>query len=371
VPNQQSQVVAKERVVSIDALRGFTLFWISYGVVVFREVLDVFENPVTNTIHQQFSHVAWDGFRFYDLIFPLFLFLVGMVLPFSLLRRLEQGSSRKKLLLQITKRAVILIFLGLILNGVMKFDFATMRWPGVLQRIGICYFIAAIIFSYTGWRIQAIITVSILFLYWLMLRFIPVADHGAGILTPEGCLPASIDRLLIPGRFCCYGYGDNEGLLSTIPAVSSVLIGTLAGHWLRSSHDGNRKAAGLALAGIVCLVTGYLWGQSFPIIKNIWTSTYVLVSSGWSLLLMALFYWIIDVKGYRKWAFFFVVIGVNPITAYFLVRIVDFQHTADIFAMGIADQLGEFKPAFLALATVTLIWLLLFFLYRRKIFFKV
>ena len=179
VSSQQLQAVIKERVVSIDALRGFTMFWISYGVVVFIEVLDVFENPVAITIRQQLSHAKWEGFYFYDLIFPLFLFLVGVVLPFSLLRRLEQGSSRKKLLLQITKRAVILIFLGLILNGVMKFDFAAMRWPGVLQRIGICYFIAAIIFSYTGWRTQTIITVSILILYWLMLRFIPVPDHGA------------------------------------------------------------------------------------------------------------------------------------------------------------------------------------------------
>ncbi|MHB9070819.1 MAG: acyltransferase family protein [Sedimentisphaerales bacterium] len=368
--NCQTQDIIKNRLASVDALRGFTMFWISYGVVIFIEFFSVFKNPVVDAIRVQLSHVAWEGFRFYDLIFPMFLFLVGVVLPFSLARRVERGDSRSKLLLHIIRRTVILVFLGLMLNGLMKFDFAQMRWPGVLQRIGICYFFASLIVMYTGWRIQGVITVSILVLYWLMLTFVPVPGYGAGVITPEGCLSSFIDQLLIPGKLY-YGYGDNEGLISTLPAVSTVLIGVLAGYWLRSSYSCSRKTVGLALAGIVFLTVGYLWGFSFPIIKNIWTSTYVLVAGGWSLLMLALFYWVIDVKGYKKWAFFFMVIGMNPIAAYVLVRIVDFQHTADIFVMGMANQFGEFKPAFLAFSVVMLVWLLLFFLYRKKIFFKV
>jgi predicted acyltransferase len=363
----------KMRLASVDALRGFTMFWISFGVVVFIELLKVFEGPTAEAILRQFSHAAWEGFTFYDLIFPMFLFLVGVVLPFSLKRRAKEGAGRGRLLWHIARRAVILIFLGLILNGLMQFEFGDdqMRWPGVLQRIGICYFFGSLIVLSTGWRGQATTAASILVVYWLMVTFIPVPEFGAGVITPEGCLPAYIDRLLIPGRFCCFTFGDNEGLLSTLPAVASVLVGTLTGHGLLSKASGSRKVVTMALAGGACLLVGYLWGLSFPIIKNIWTSSYVLVAGGWSLLLMALFYWVIDVLGFKKWAMFFIVIGMNSILAYVVVRLVDFSYTAEKFAMGIANLLGDYKEAFLALSTFTLIWLFLYFLYRNKFFIKV
>jgi predicted acyltransferase len=359
------------RIVSIDALRGFDMFWIIGGGAFFETLSKVWKNTITETFTQQLEHVSWQGFHFEDLIFPLFLFIVGAVLPFSIARRREQGGSPGKLRLHILKRAAILILLGLVMNGLLQFNLAEMRWPGVLQRIGLCYLFAALIVMHTGWRIQAIIAGMLLLGYWALVEFIPVPGVGPGVLTPEGCLPAYIDRLLIPGRFCCFTYGDNEGLLSTIPSISTTIIGAFAGHWLGSSRSGNFKSVAMAIAGLVCLIIGYCWGLYFPIVKVIWTSSYVLYAAGWSLLLLALFYWIIDVRGYRKWAFFFIVIGVNPITIYFLQGFVNFDGIAGFFVNGIAQHAGQFKLLVLPFAALAAKWLLLLFLYRHRIFFKV
>lgn len=362
--------MAASRVASIDALRGFDMFWIIGGEKVFSTLAKIWPNPATETIHQQLTHVKWEGFHFEDLIFPLFLFVVGVVLPFSISRRLERGQSRAKLYLHIVKRTVLLILLGLILNGLLHFNWPQMRWPGVLQRIGLCYFFAALLVMNTKWKTQAIVTGAILLLYWAAMMLIPVPSYGAGIITPQACLSSYVDQLLIPSKLY-YGHGDNEGLISTLPAICSVLSGVLAGHWLLSNRSSNRKAIWLAIAGIASLIIGYVWGQFFPIVKNIWTSSFVLVGAGYSLLLLALFYWVIDVKGYKKWAFFFVVIGMNPITIYCLQWFVGFETIANFFIQGIADHTGIFNTLILAFSVLMVKWLLLFFLYRHKIFFKV
>ncbi len=367
--NEQQDLIGR-RLVSVDALRGFDMFWIIGGGTLFANLAEVYSHPVTETIHNQLHHVEWKGFHFEDLIFPLFLFIVGVVLPFSITRRIERGQSRPALYLHILKRSVVIILLGLIMNGLLQFDWAQMRWPGVLQRIGLCYFFAAIIIMHTKWRTQAIIVAVVLILYWIAMMLIPVPNFGAGNLTMEGCLSSYIDQQLILGELY-YGYGDNEGLISTLPAICTVLLGTLAGHWLRSRQSGNRKAAGLAIAGIVSLLVGLLWSLIFPIIKIIWTSSYVLFSGGWCLLLLALFYWIIDVKGYSKWAFFFIIIGMNPITIYFLQRFVDFEGIAEFFFLGLAEHAEMFKPLILPFGVLLVKWLFLWFLYRHRIFFKV
>lgn len=357
----------KKRIASIDALRGFDMFWIIGGEGIFLSLREITKNPVTDFICTQLEHVQWAGFHFEDLIFPLFLFIMGLVMPFSIVHR----PGRANLFLHIIKRSAVLILLGLLLNGLLQFDFPQMRWPGVLQRIGLCYFFAGIIVMYTKWRTQAIIAVAFLVLYWALLTFVPVPEFGAGVITPEGCLTSYIDRLLVPGLFCCFEYGDNEGLLSTLPAISTTLLGVLAGHWLRSGRSGNKITAGLIIAGIVSLTAGYVWGLFFPIIKVIWTSSYVLVAGGWSLLLLALFYWIIDVKKFKKWAFFFIVIGVNPITIYFLQGIVNFNGIADFFVGAAASGAGVFGPMVTILGVLGVKWLFLWFLYRRKVFLKI
>jgi len=370
-PQGEGRLLPQNRIVSIDALRGFDMFWIIGGGAFFEAFGKVWKNPLTDTVREQLEHVSWQGFHFEDLIFPLFLFIVGVVLPFSTSRRLGQGHGRGKLMMHIIQRAAILISLGLIMNGLLRFDFAEMRWLGVLQRIGLCYFFAALIVLHTGWRVWAFVAGGLLLGYWALLELVPVPGFGAGVLTPEGCLPAYIDRLLIPGRFCCFEHGDNEGLLSTLPSIATVLIGSLTGQCLGSTCSGNVKTLAMGAAGIICLLIGYLWGLAFPIIKVIWTSSYVIYAAGWSLLLLCVFYWIIDVRGNKKWALFFIVIGVNPITIYFLQGFVNFDSIAAFFVGGLAQNAGQLKPLILPLASVSAKWLLLLFLYRHRIFFKI
>jgi len=369
VENEQRDL-GSGRVLSIDALRGFDMFWIIGGGTLFESLVEVWDHPVTRTIQTQLTHVTWEGFRFEDLIFPLFVFVVGVVLPFSISRRLERGESLGGIYRHVIQRTVGLLLLGLILNGLLHFDWAQMRWPGVLQRIALCYFFAAVFTIHMQWRTQAVAVPAMLLLYWGVTMLVPVPGHGSGDLTAQGCLSSYIDQHLIPG-FLYYKYGDNEGLLSTLPAVCTALLGVLAGHWLRSNRSGSRKAAGLALAGVACLVAGLLWGQFFPIIKILWTSSYVLVAGGLSLLLLALFYWVIDVKGYRRWALFFIVIGMNAITIYFLQNVIDFERIAEFFLHGIANHVGLLKPLVLLSGALAARWLFLWFLYRHKIFFKV
>ena len=363
-------VLPAQRLLSIDALRGFDMFWIIGGGTLLESLADVWPGPVTQTIKTQLEHVQWQGFHFEDLIFPLFLFIVGVVLPFSTSRRRERGQSSACIHLHILMRGVVLILLGLIFNDLLRFEWSQMRWPGVLQRIGLCYFFAAIIVVHTRWRTQAIIVGAVLVLYWAAAALIPVPGFGAGVMTAEGCLSSYIDQQLVPGKLY-YGYGDNEGLLSTFPAVCTVLMGALAGHWLRSQRTGAKKAGGLAIAGLACVAIGYLWGLLFPIIKIIWTSSYTLFSAGLCLILLALFYWLIDVKGYRRWTYVFVVIGVNPITIYFLQRFVNFDDIAEFFLAGVAANAGFIAPLVLPFGVLAVKWLLLAFLYRHKIFFKV
>ena len=361
---------ASTRVLSIDALRGFDMFWIIGGGVLLESLVHAWNHPITRTIEHQLEHVEWEGFHFEDLIFPLFIFVVGAVLPFSLAVRLEREQGFIRVQLHIIKRTAAIILLGLIYNGLLNFEWSDMRWPGVLQRIGLCYFFAALIVLHTRWRTQAILVGAVLLLYWAVTMLVPVPGYGAGNLTMEGCLSSWIDQRLIPGVLY-YKYGDNEGVISTFPAICTALLGALAGHWLRSNRSGSRKATGLALAGIACVIVGLLWSLAFPIIKILWTSSYVLFAGGWSLLLLALFYWVIDVIGFRRWAFFFVVIGMNAITIYFLQRFIEFDKIAEFFFSGIAKQAGLIAPLVLPFGALMMRWLLLHFLYRHRVFLKV
>ena len=358
------------RVLSIDALRGFDMFWIIGGGAIFESLVEVWKYPVTETIRVQLDHVKWEGFHFEDLIFPLFVFMVGAVLPFSISRRAERGESPSRIHLHVIRRAAVLILLGLILNGLLRFNWPQMRWPGVLQRIGFCYLLAALIVLHTRWRAQVIIVGVVLLAYWAVTVLIPAPGFSAGDISAKGCLSSYVDRCLIPGKLY-YGDGDNEGILSAFPAVCTALLGALAGQWLRSNRSGSRKAAGLAVAGIACVIVGYLWGLVFPVIKILWTSSFVLFAGGWSLLLLALFYWVIDVQGYRKWAFFFVVIGMNAITIYFLQNLIDFERIGKFFLQGAAQHAGVYAALLLPLGAFLARWVFLWFLYRHKIFFKV
>ncbi|WP_145279809.1 acyltransferase family protein [Tautonia plasticadhaerens] len=364
------------RILSIDALRGLDMLMIVGVDRLVRAWAEWSGSPRSAAIAGQFEHAEWEGFRFYDLIFPLFLFLVGAVLPFSI-GKLE-GQGRGAAYRRVARRVVLLFALGLLCNNVLQFDWDDLRVAGVLQRIAVCYGFAAVIVLNTSARGQLIVTSAILLGYWALLLGVAPPGGEAGDFSRQGNLAGWVDRHFLPGKILepYYGYGDNEGLLSTIPAVATTLLGALAGAWLRSARGPWEKAAGLAASGVAALALGSAWGIWFPIIKNLWTSSFVLVAGGWSLLLLALFYAVIDAAGWRRWAFPLVVVGVNAITIYVVPRFLDFDRLSRFFFGGVsalADRriAGDFTPVAAAIGVLVAEWLFLYYLYRRRIFLRV
>jgi predicted acyltransferase len=374
IPDREQKDPTVTRVTSIDALRGFSMFWIIGGGAIFRNLDGIFTHPVTTFLSKQLSHVKWLGFHFEDLIMPLFIFIVGTAVPFSISNRLQRGQSGRRVYVQIIKRTAILYLLGVMLgSGGLHFNWPEMDWVGILQRIAVCYFFAAILVMHTKWQTQAIIAGAILLLYWAALALVPVPGYGAGVITPEGCLPAYIDQQLLPGKIHkdFYGFGDSNGILPTAASISTVLLGVLTSHWLRSNRPVRQKVIGLVLAGLISLFIGYVWGQVFPIIRLLWTSSMVLFAGGLSLLLLALFYWLIDVKGYTKWAFGFVVIGMNAITVFTASRIFPAHQIGRIFVGGLSKWCGEWNGLVNTAAGLIVIWLVLWWMYRTKTFIKI
>lgn len=373
---------ASERLLSIDALRGFDMFWIIGGDALIKAVAHWADWPVKGRIDEQLEHVPWAGFHFYDLIFPLFLFLVGVVLPFSLGKLRDRGEPASRVYGRVARRTVLLFALGLIYNHFLQldfykpplgFDWGAVRIAGVLQRIAICYGVAALVVLHTRVRGQVALVAGLLLGYWALLALVPAPGSAPGDYSLHGNLAGYVDSRYLPGKIVkeYYGYGDNEGLLSTLPAVATTLLGVLAGHWLRSGQPGGRKVLGLAAAGAACVLLGWAWGFWFPVIKNLWTSSFVLYAGGWSLLLLALFYGVIDVLHLRAWAFFFVVLGANAILIYLLPHVVDFEKVAHFFLGGVEKHAGAFGPVVAAGGVVAAEWLVLLYLYRRRLFLRV
>jgi predicted acyltransferase len=366
-----------DRLLSIDALRGFDMFWIIGGDALGRALARWSDSEAGRIVNEQLEHVEWEGFRFYDLIFPLFLFLVGTVLPFSLGKIRDEG--RGAAYRRIARRTVLLFALGLLCNGVFQFQWEKLRVAGVLQRIAVCYGIAAVISLNAPTRRLVVILAAILLCYWALLANVAPPGGRAGDYSIAGNLGGWVDRHYLPGRILkqYYGFGDNEGLLSTIPAVGTTLLGVLAGRWLRSGRRPWEKVVGLVAAGALALAVGAAWGLRFPIIKNLWTSSFVLVAGGFSLLLLALSYALVDVLRFRRAAFFFVVIGVNAITIYVVPCFIDFAKCARFFFGGLYRLAGEHsasEPFVHVLEVAGLLavqWLFLLFLYRHRIFLRV
>ncbi len=365
-----------KRLTSLDALRGFDMLWITGGDNLMISIASLTGWPFFSWAESQMRHMPWEGFTFYDMIFPLFLFITGVTIPFSIIRRKKEGKRSKSIYFQLFKRLLLLILLGLIYNGLLDFDFEHQRYASVLGRIGLAWFFASLIILHNNIKGQLIWFFSILLGYWAMMKLIPVPGYGAGVLTPEGNLAAYIDRLILPGTFCCYTYGDNEGILSTLPAISTALLGSLTGQFLLSENRNlNKPKKGLLMipAGIILLALGKLWGIAFPIIKNLWTSSYVLYAGGWSMLLLAVFYLFIDALNIRRWSFPFVVIGLNSITIYMLsAGIINFQSMNKFLFTGMINLFNEpYRPVISALCLILCEWGLLYFLYKKKIFLKV
>ncbi|MBO9728590.1 MAG: DUF5009 domain-containing protein [Chitinophaga sp.] len=363
----------KGRLYSLDALRGFDMFWIMGGGSIFHAIANAAPSPFWEAIDVQLEHPAWNGFHFYDLIFPLFLFMAGVSTPYSVGRELEKGKSRTQLLGRVIKRGLILVLLGIIYNnGLQLHPISEIRFGSVLGRIGLAYMFANIIYLYTKERAQMIWFVGILLTYWLLLKFTAAPGFAPGNLTMEGNFASYIDRLLMPGKLYL-GIHDPEGLASTFPAISTALLGILTGNLLRNSNmQPVRKVGVMALTGVVFVVLAQLWNLDFPINKNLWTSSFVLQVGGISLLLLALFYYVIDIAGYKKWAFFFQVIGMNSILIYISGHFIDFNYTNNAFFKWLGQLVGDpFGAVAMSITFLLVKWAFLYFMYKKKVFLKV
>lgn len=381
-----------ERLLSLDALRGFDMFWIM-GADALGGALRTFgqklqglptsEHPhgFIGLLAEQLEHVEWAGFRFYDLIFPLFVFIAGVSIVFSLGKRLDAGD-RTDAFLRVIKRGLLLYLLGIFYYGgfsAMEGRGGTLediRLLGVLQRIAICYTAASGLFLFLRTRGLIATLVGLLVGYWALMTFVPVPGVGAGDFAEGKNLANWIDKEYLPGRKWD-GNHDPEGLLSTLPAIGTCLLGVLTGIFLRNNPlPPARKAARLVLVGGVCVALGFLWGLQFPVIKKLWTSSFVLVAGGYSLILLGVFHQVVDGLRWRNWCAPFVWIGTNAIFIYMASNLVRFDQLANRFTGGdVRNWFDRVLPAgtggiVTALVSSLLCIALARVLYTRKAFFR-
>jgi len=376
-----SSHVPAKRLVSLDVLRGIT---IAFMILV--------NNGVSNYAFPRLEHAEWNGWTPTDLVFPTFLFLVGVTIVFSFESRLSRGASKSSLLLHTFRRACILFALGLVVNGFPHFPLATLRIYGVLQRIAICFLIASVLYllDRRPWSKIAIIVLA-LFGYWVLLRWVPVPGFGMPgrdipLFDPSRNLGAYIDRHIFPGRLY-RGVRDPEGLLSNIPALGTTLLGMLTAMWLRSKRSPSIKAWGMLAAGVLGIFLGQLWGLWFPINKNLWSSSYVLFAAGIALVALSVCYWAIDIRNWKTgWTYIWLVFGMNAITAYvfsellsstlYAVDVHTGTKTVSLSWYLFAHCFAEFPSHHLAslaysIGIVAMCFIPVAILYRQKIFLKV
>lgn len=361
-----------ERLWSLDTLRGFDMFWIIGGDAFFYALAAATGWGWAKAAAIQLEHAAWAGFHFYDLIFPLFMFISGVAIPYSLLARADKGAARGALYAKVVKRGLLLVALGIVYNGFLKLDFAAARYPSVLGQIGLAYLFAAVIMlNVRTLKGRVAVLAGILAGYSAVQLLVPVPGVGAGVLTPAGTINGFVDRLLVPGRLYD-GVFDPEGVLCVLSAVSVTLMGGIAGSVLRDGKgSGLRKAATLAIIGTALALAGRGLGAYYPIIKKAWTATFDLYAGGLSFLLLAAFYLVVDVWKVRWWTFPLRVIGLNSITIYLGKRVIDFSYASRFLFGGAAGLSGRFEPVVLAAGSIAAAWVFLYFLYRKKVFLRV
>lgn len=363
------------RLVSIDALRGFDMLWIMNGKYLFLSLLAVWYRPLPTPawLTTTMEHTRWGGFSFWDLIMPLFLFLVGVAMPFSFDRQIARGASRRMIYRRMAARFAVLWVLGMMVQGnLLALDLSKLKlFSNVLQCIACGYVLTGLVMLHMPRRVQPWITVALLVGYWLALTFVPTPGLGAGVLEDGRNLAAFVDARLM-GRFAA---GHHTYILTIATFTATVMLGMHAGRLLQSSRTQRCKLLWLLAAGVAGLVLGWAWGLWFPINKPLWTSSMVLWSGGWCFLLLALFYGIIDVLHWRAWAVPLVVIGANPLLAYMLSHL--FMKEIDGIGLVLFGGLGNlvepcgWAPVVRTAGAVAVLWTLLGFLYRKKIFWRV
>lgn len=375
----QSKPKSKQRLKSLDALRGFDMFWIIGGEGLFAALFTLTGWVGWQVASGQMQHSQWHGFTLYDLIFPLFIFLSGVALGLSP-KRLDKlpFAIRQPIYVHAVKRLFLLILLGILYNhgwgtGVPA-ELDQIRVSSVLARIGFAWFLAAMLVWHTRLQTQIYTALAILVLYAAAQLWLPFPNGEAGLFTIDGSINTYIDQLLRPGIAYQHRPLDPEGVLSTIPAVVNALIGVFVGQFIvRPHHKGNwAKVAILGLAGLLLIALGWLLNPIIPINKDLWTSSFVLVTSGWSLCFLAIFYAIIDVLKWQKWSFVFVVIGTNAIIIYLGSSIVSWDYINQSLFGGIIQALPQAAQQLLTvIGFISVQWLVLWWMYRRKIFISI
>jgi predicted acyltransferase len=376
-----STTAAPARVASIDALRGFDMFWIVGGGELVRTFLLLFSDPLPDWLDHQMDHVPWEGFVAWDLIMPLFMFVVGVAMPFSFAKRIDRDDSRLSLYGKIVLRTAILFVLGMVAQGnLLEFDASKFHfYSNTLQAIAAGYLVAAVVILNLNLAGQVLATAALLVAYWLVMAWVPVPGHAPGLLEPNVNFALYVDEMVL-NRFPEWlGVGHfRDGtqytwVLSSLAFAGMVLMGVLGGHVLRANRSQEAKVCGLACLGIVSLAGGWAWSAEFPIVKHLYTSSMVLWAAGLSYLLLAAFYLVIDVLGHKRWAFPFIVIGSNAIVAYMLAHPKNYgRMIGDTLVEGAARHCSPVGGEFMhALAGFAILWLVLWYMYRHKTFVRV
>ncbi|HEX5520356.1 MAG TPA: heparan-alpha-glucosaminide N-acetyltransferase domain-containing protein [Longimicrobiaceae bacterium] len=374
-PAPKAEAPLSKRLVSLDVFRGLTIA----GMLLVN-------NPGSwSHLYGPLAHAPWHGWTPTDLIFPFFLFIVGVAMTFSFGKQVERGADRGELMRGAAKRSLKLFLLGIVLASFPWWGYAwsTVRIPGVLQRIGLVFLLATPLVLWLGRRAQLAVAAVLLFGYWAAMMLIPVPGYGAGDLSADGNLAAYLDRLIL-GTAHLWKQSktwDPEGLLSTVPAIATTLLGVQAGYWIRSERSQNAKVVGMLAAGAVGIALGLLWDVVFPINKNLWTSSYVVFTAGMALVSFAVCYWLVDVKGWQRWSFPFMLFGVNAIAVFFAsglgARLLTWIKVGDTSLKGLIypAYTANLSPINASLAwalSYVLLWMgIAWWMYRRKIFIKV
>jgi predicted acyltransferase len=365
-------ILSKDRVVSVDALRGFDMFWIMGGDMAFKGLDNIFHNRVSGFLKEQMDHVDWLGFHFYDIIMPLFLFLVGVSMVYSYRKRLSDASSDKPIWRHTLKRVGILWLLGMIVQGnLLTYDIDHIDfYTNTLQAIASGYLIATVFILYMPVRYQILSTVGLMLAYWAILALIPIGGTTANAYDPEGNVAMYVEKAVM-GTFI--GWGTYTWIVSTLNFGATVMLGVFAGYLMQSNQQKMRKFWLYVISGVSLIVIALIWNIWHPVIKHIWTSSFVLFSGGICILMLALFYLIIDVWNFRKGTRWLIILGSNAIFAYVAWHLFEkqFVGVAEVFLKGLKPWIENGFDTLRYLGGFMVIYLILWYMYKNKTFIKI
>ena len=363
-----------DRLHSLDALRGFDMFLITGGSVLLMAFASLVAGHDGTWVHEQMTHVEWEGLRIFDCIFPLFLFITGVTFPFSADRRMARGDGKRAIARNIVRRALVLVACGCVCERMQWLDWPHFRVWSVIGRIGVVWGAAAMLSLFCRFRTCVAIVVLDLVGWWLFLRLVPSPEASGAdpIATQIGCVANWIDTHYLTTAH------RHEGGLATLAMLPTAMFGIWAGRWLKTAWERRSQSPyvlHMVLAGVAAVMAGWLWSLpswGMPVVKNIWTGSYALINGGISIILLALFHWIIDVKGWIAWSFYFRVIGMNAIVIYMTHFFVPYGQIGDYFLKRVSQSVAvQGWPEFVtALGTCITAWLVVYFLYRKNIFVK-